>query len=162
MELKEAAELARNEWGVAVDPDYKGEEALWVGFDVPFNLERLYLDELIQNNEYESASKLLSRMRHSYTSASQQNFIESYEYHLKSIKQSEAIIELSLNEAKKDFNQHTITLISVIVGIITLFGTASKTLEAKNFEESLYSFIAISGAVIFLIFMISEINKRGN
>lgn len=101
MELKEVAELARTDWGVSVDLTYKGEETEYDGIDIPFNLERLYFDELIKSKKYILASKLLNRMRYSYTHSSYQNFIESYEYHLRSVEQSEAVIESSLNEAKK-------------------------------------------------------------
>ena len=99
-------------------------------------------------------------MRFSYTESDEQNFIEAYEYHLKSILQSEKIITQQIDEAKKEFNRHTVTLMSIIVGVITIFGTAKETLTAGNFKEGFLNFFVISFTIIFLIFMISEINKR--
>jgi len=159
--IKQVVDDARNDYSITIKLNHQ-EEDQYSGAYVPFNLERIYVDELIDKYEYEEASKILNRMRFSYTDTDQQNFIEVYEYHLKSIKQSEETIKNQIREAKKEFNAHTITLVSIIVGIITIFGTANKTLEAKNFQEAFLSFFVISFTIIFLIFMVSEINKKVN
>lgn len=157
--LKEIVNNARKDYSIQINLDHKEEDG-YDQEDVPFNLERIYVDELIDKRDYTSASKILTRMRKSYTDPHHQNFIELYEYHLKAIHQSSKITEEHIIEAKKEFNEHTIMLVSVIVGVITIFGTATETLKAKNFEEAFYTFLAISGTIIFLIFTIFEINKK--
>ena len=157
--LKDIVEDARRELPITVNLNHN-EKDVYISREIPLNLERLYFNELIDNHNYTEAEKVLQRMRFSYTESDEQNFIEAYEYHLKSILQSEKIITQQIDEAKKEFNRHTVTLMSIIVGVITIFGTAKETLTAGNFKEGFLNFFVISFTIIFLIFMISEINKR--
>ncbi len=158
--LKDVVLLAREEHKVSVNLILKNESDKYFGHWIPFNLEREYVDELIDNKNYDEARNILKRMRYSYPDTDFQNFIESYEYHLKSIIQSEKIIKESIIEAKKEFNQHTITLIGIIVGVITIFGSANIVIENKSYVEMFLTFITIVISVITVIVITTLLNIK--
>lgn len=155
--LEEIVSLARNESGVQINPDAK-ESDLWQEMDIPFNLERQYVDELIDNKQYDEANKILSRMRCSYVNPASQNFIELYEYHLKSIVQSEKAIKDSIIEAKKEFNQHTITLVSIIVGVITIFASANTIFVEHSYDEMFRTFVTVVVSIVAVIWIVTALN----
>ena len=99
-------------------------------------------------------------MRHSYLDPNFQNFIEQFEYHLKSIVESEKVIKESINDAKREFNQYTITLISIIVGIITIFGTASTVFKVSSYVQMFLTFVTVVISVIAVIMVVTLINLK--
>lgn len=155
--LKEVVSLARDEYMVPLNLSIK-ESDNYIGQNVPFNLERIYVDELIDKKHYDSAKEILRRMRYSYPDPAFQNFIEVYEYHLKSIIQSEKAIKDSIIEAKKEFNQHTITLVSIIVGVITIFGSANAVFTEHSYPEMFFTFITIVASIIAVIWLATCLN----
>lgn len=158
-ELLEQIKLSKNEYGVAVDVNYS-EDSIIRGSWIPFNLERKYLDILIDESRYREAVEVIKVMRASYITPEFQNFIESYEYRIQSILHSNKNIQEGVQNAKKEFNQHTITLITVIVGLVTIFSTASSTLKATSFLEAVYTFFAISIPLEIVILSILYILNR--
>ncbi len=155
--MGEIVNEARHEYLIEINPLYK---ETYVYKDIPFNLERMYLDELIEERNFLEAEKVLKRMRCSYPDVFYQNTIESFEYHLRSIIQSERMIQNSISEAKKEFNQHTITLVSIVVGIITIFGSANAIFEVDSYKIMLLTFITIVASIIAVIMTVTIINLR--
>lgn len=145
-DLKRAVEKARLEYGVTTSftpPEY-------LSFDVPFNLEQEYFDLLMSNENYAEAKNVLDRMKHSYD-LGYHNLIEAMEYRMNTLLKVENSLNKSLIEAKKEFNQHSITLVSIVVGIITIFGTANQTFKVDSFSEGISTFLVISLVLIALI-----------
>jgi len=120
------------------------------GAMIPFNLEREYVDFLILNKRYKEAEGVLLRMRNSYAHPELQNFIEIYEYRLDSILHGNRNLKDAILEAKKEFNQHTITVISFVVGVVTIFGAANITIQNTNYDVALNNFFAIVLAIVIL------------
>jgi SMC interacting uncharacterized protein involved in chromosome segregation len=142
-DLKKAVEEARAEYSVQNNissPDY-------TGIDIPFNLEQEYFDRLIESKKYTEAENLLEKMKHSYN-LNYHNFMESMEYRMKTFVKTDELIKDALTEAKKEFNQQTITLISIIVGIITIFGTANQVFKVNSFSEGIATFLVICSSLI--------------
>lgn len=159
-ELKKQIELAILENNIKVDSSYD-EDAKTVGEWIPFNLEREYLDLLIEQKRYNETRELLKKMRVSYTDTEFQNFIESHEYRLISILHLEEQLSVKINEAKKEFNQHTLTLVTIIVGLITIFGTANNNLSSTNIYEGLINFFVVVVPLSLIIALtLVLINKR--
>ncbi len=159
-ELQKQIEVARSHNGVILDPSYD-EDSKTVGQWIPFNLEREYLDLLIDQKRYNEAKELLKKMRVSYTDTEFQNFIESYEYRLIGILHLEDQLSIKINEAKKEFNQHTLTLVTIIVGLITIFGTANNNLSSGNLKEGLINFFVVVVPLCLIIALtLILINKR--
>lgn len=119
--------------------------------DIPFNLEREYVTSLIESGLFEKARKTLENMKMTYKDVNYQNFIENYEYHLGAVKNAEDRVKKSLIEAKKEFNNHTITLTGILVGVITILGAANQSFKSSNYSEGMNTFFSISLAIIFLI-----------
>lgn len=155
--MEEIITLARSEYGIKIGDEIP-ESDLYVGIDIPFNLDREYANYFIDKKQYDNAEEILQRMRCSYTGATRQNFIEMYEYHLKSIVQSEKAIKDSIVEAKKEFNQHTITLVSVIVGVITIFGSANTIFVEHTYDEMFLTFLTIVVSIIAVIWIVTALN----
>lgn len=120
---------------------------------IPFNLEREYVDFLIENKKYHEAKETLIKMRNSYEGGSYQNFIEIYEYRLDAILHSNKNLKNEIIEAKKEFNQHAILIISMVVGIVTIFGAANVTIQKVDYNVALANFFAVVLAVGFLTFI---------
>ncbi|MEK7082915.1 MAG: hypothetical protein AAB972_01985 [Patescibacteria group bacterium] len=99
-------------------------------------------------------------MKLSYTNELGHNLIESYEYRLDLVEKTKKLVKDELEEAKKEFDRHTTILISVIVGVITILGTANQAFRAENFSQALWTFVAISLSVIFLVFIVIRFNNR--
>ena len=123
------------------------------GNEIPLNLEREYFDLLIDENRLEEGKRIIDRMKYSYTTADFLNLIEQYEYRLLMVVKTEELIHKKLQEAKRDFNQHTILIISVVVGVITIFGSANQIFRASDIREAILTFCTISG--ILILFVIS-------
>jgi len=128
--------------------------------DIPFNIEQEYLMSLIDEKKYNDAKKLIEDMKHTYRNANYLNFIEVYEYHLNAVMHAEKSIKDSIIEAKKDFNQHTITIVTVIVGVVTLLGTANQAFTVSNFNEGMKTFWSITAAVILVIIITFALNNN--
>lgn len=156
--MEEIITLARGEYGIKIG-DEISEADLYTGTDIPFNLEREYVNYFIDKKQYDKAEEILQRMRCSYPDITRQNFIEGYEYHLKSIVKSEKAIKDSIIEAKKEFNQHTITLVSVIVGVITIFGSANTIFVEHTYDEMFRTFITIVISIIAVIWIVTALNS---
>lgn len=148
-ELREQIEKTRKEYNVVINTKYS-EDSYVDGKWIPFNLERKYIDFLIKQKRYSEAELILKKMRLSYFSPDFQNFIESYEYRLESILHLDKEIKDQIQEAKKEFNKHTITLVTIIVSLVTIFGVANNTLYARNFKEGIITFFAISTPILIV------------
>lgn len=146
---KEVIKEARKDYGELV-PDY-GFDIEPKGQDIPFNLDREYLIRLIDSKKYKDAKELVEEMKRTYRSSLHWNFIETFEYHLRAAIHAHENVKTELVEAKKEFNQHTITIIAVVVGVITLLGTANETFTVSNFEEGLNTFFSITIAILAVI-----------
>lgn len=156
--LEDVVLIARSDYSVPLNLNIK-ESDNYRGQEIPFNLERMYVDQFINKKEYDKAEKILHRMRCSYPDSWYQNFIEVYEYHLKSIVQSENAIKDSIIEAKKEFNQHTVTLVSIIVGVITIFGSANTIFVEHSYEEMFRTFITVVISIIAVIWIVTALNN---
>lgn len=157
--MEEVVSLARTDYGVVTDLSVVP-EVLYSEDEIPFNLERKYVDELVDKGEYTKALSVLVRMKHSYKDVTWQNLIEGYEYHVKAIMKSNHIMRESMLEAKKEFNQHAITLLTIIVGIITIFGTANEVFHLHTYREMFITFMTMLFAIIAIILTASLINIR--
>lgn len=157
--MEEIITLARSEYYIKIGDEIP-ESDLYTGIDIPFNLEREYVNYFIDKKQYDKAEEVLQRMRCSYSGPIWQNFIEMYEYHLKSIVQSEKAIKDSIVEAKKEFNQHTITLVSVIVGVITIFGSANTIFVEHTYDEMFRTFLTIVISIIAVIWIVTALNSN--
>lgn len=157
MKMEEIITLARSDYGIKTGDEIP-EADLYKGVDVPFNLEREYVNYFIDKKQYDKAEEVLQRMRCSYPDITRQNFIEGYEYHLKSIVKSEKAINDSIIEAKREFNQHTITLVSVIVGVITIFGSANTIFVEHTYDEMFRTFLTIVISIIAVIWIVTALN----
>lgn len=156
-DYKEVIEEARKEHNISVDADAS---LPYKDTDIPFNLEREYFDLLIDERRLEDAKRILDRMKASYMDEAAHNFIESFEYRLTMTTKTDNLMQEKLNEAKREFNQHTITLLSVVVGVITIFGVANQTLRADNFQDGLLTFIAIVLAINLLVLIALWANRK--
>ncbi len=156
--FKEQINFARSE--AKIELGVFDESELYDGLWIPFNLERKYIDYLIERKEYEEAREILIRMKQSYTKGEFSNFIEIYEYRLNSIIHTNKNIEEEIVLAKREFNNHTILILSVIVGVITIFGTANNTLFSPNYLDGLSSFLAITASIILLICLAFYVNNK--
>jgi uncharacterized membrane protein len=79
------------------------------------------------------------------------NLIEANEYRLSLIEKTHRLLNQQLAEAKKEFNQHSLFVITVIAGVITIFGTANQAFTVSNFDQAIQTFFSISAAVIILV-----------
>lgn len=140
-------------------PDYSFNPNTYVGIEIPLNLEREYLTNLIRDKKYKEAKEMIEEMKLVYRDDDHFNFIEVYEYHLIASLHADENIVLAIEEAKKEFNQHTITIVAVVVGVITLLGTANQVLVAKTFEDGLYTFVAVTVAILCVICVAFSANK---
>jgi hypothetical protein len=157
---EEVVSLARADYHITTQTPPRDSEVYGKSPWVPFNLERLYVDELIDEKQYQKARDILKRMRCSYFTPDFQNFIEFYEYHLLSVVQSEKAIIESIKEAKREFNQHTTTLVSIIVGIITIFGTANMVYRVQSYVEMFLTFITIVLSIVGVILTVAFLNAQ--
>jgi hypothetical protein len=129
---------------------------------IPFNLEREHFDALIDELRFDEARRALDRMKASYTSDDQHNFIEQYEYRLNLVIKMEKTIQERLIKAEKDFNQHTIFIVSIVVGIVTIFGTANNVFNTSNLSDAILTFKTISFTLVIFIatmFLVNKITK---
>ncbi len=152
----EVIKEARKDYNVI--PDYSFKDIEYTGIVIPFNLEREYIIKLVEDRKYIEARNHLEEMRRTYRDAEFWNFIEIFEYHLHAAIQAEKNIKLAMEEAKKEFNQHTITIIAVVVGIITLFGTANQIFKVDNFNQGMNTFFSITIAVLATIIVTFAMN----
>ena len=159
-ELIEQINAARDEYSVVIDVDHDVDSIVTNDW-IPFNLERMYLDLLIKERLYDDAMNLIKRMKLSYRGIEQSNFIEVYEYRLLDILHLDNDISIRIEGAKKEFNKYTLTLISVIVGLITIFGIAGSTLSVGNGVNPISIFFALSLPILILVIAtLHFINKR--
>lgn len=156
-DYKAVIEEARKKHNITIDAD--GPRP-YTHIDIPFNLEREYFDLLIDQGRIEDAKRVLDRMKVSYTDRDSHNFLESFEYRLHMTTKTEKLMQERLAEAKREFNQHTIILLSIVVGIITIFGVASQSLYAGNFNEGLITFVVIITAIVVLVLASLAFNRR--
>jgi hypothetical protein len=136
-----------------------GNLAEYVRTDIPFNLEREYLDTLIDECRFDEAKRVLENLKLAYTHPQQHNLIEQYEYRLNLVVRMEKTIQERLGEAKKEFNQHTIFIVSIIVGVITIFGTANNAFQINDFSTAKWTFGVISLTLICFITLMFVVNK---
>lgn len=118
---------------------------------IPFNLDREYLIFLIESKKYEEAKSFIENMKKTYKGPDYWNFIETFEYHLHAALLAEKNIQSAIEIAKKEFNQHTITIVSIVVGVITILGTANQVFTVNNFQEGMNTFFSITIAIIAII-----------
>lgn len=145
-DFKDVINAARDEYGItAID-----RKDPYTGNDIPLNLERGYVDALIDLKDFDTAERVLERMKKSYRGVEAENLLESYEYRFKLIKKTESLFESEKLKLKQELNQHNIATISIVVGVITIFGVANQTLLPKTFYEGMISFIAIVSAICIL------------
>lgn len=149
----------REDFGKTTDFSFNIENVI-TGNDIPFNIEREHLTSLIESKEYKEARNFIEDMKRTYRDAHSSNFIEVYEYHLNAVLHAEKNTRRVIEEAKKEFNQHTITIVSVVVGVITLLGTANQAFTVKNLNEGLKTFWSIAAAVLILIIFAFALNNR--
>jgi uncharacterized membrane protein len=71
----------------------------------------------------------------------------------------EKMIELKVQKVEKDFNHHTIFITSIIVGVITIFGTANNAFRIDNFSTAKWTFGVISATLISFTAIVFWINK---
>lgn len=140
---------ARNEYKISVLEDKINK---WEDIEIPLNLERKYIDNLLEIKDFDTAKRILERMKISYTGGEMENLLESYEYRLQLIEKMEKLFKSESIKLKQELNQHNITTISIIAGIVVIFGVANQTLISKNFNEGLITFITIISAVCVLMF----------
>ncbi len=148
---------ARKDNGLS--PDYSFLFPEFIRHEIPFNLEREFIIKLINEKKYTEAKALIEEMRLIYKSRDYLNFIEIFEYHLRAAIHADKTIELSIQEAKKEFNQHTITLVAIIVGVVTLLGTANQIFKVDNFQQGINTFFSITIAIVFLIIITFLMNS---
>lgn len=141
-------------------PDFSAEPFKFTGTSIPFNIEREHVICLIEEKKYKEATEFLENMRKTYRHPEFLNFIEIFEYHLHATKYSEINIRSAIEEAKKEFNQHTITIVTVIVGVIALLATANQQFTVTNFNDGLKTFWSITGAIILIIIFAFGLNNR--
>lgn len=147
-------ESARKEYNVTL-----GTPLTFQHEDIPLNLEREFYDALLEADRVEEAKNVLERMRISYTNDISHNIIESYEYRLRTIELIKKLTKDELAAAKKDFNQHTITIVSIIVGVITILGAANQVFPSMNPPDALGTFFAICLSIITLVFVALALNS---
>lgn len=140
--------------------NYNLPEVEYTHGDIPFNIERLYLDSLIEEGSYKKAREHIENMKLTYRNEASHNFIEGFEYHLIQTENSEKIITNRLEDAKKDFNNHTLTIITITVGIITLLGTANQSFTVTNFNDGLKTFLSIVISILAVIAFTFGMNNR--
>ena len=148
---------ARTDYGMITDYSFNIEH---IGYYIPFNLEREYVITLIESKKYSEARKHLENMRRTYKNAQEWNFIEIFEYHLRAAEHAEKSVLDAIEQAKKEFNQHTITIVTVVVGVITLLGTANQAFRVKDFTEGLITFLSITAAIIAVIVVAFKLSNR--
>ena len=149
---------ARTEYGVTIGP-----RSQYIDSDIPLNLEREYFDALLDENRMADARRLLDRMKVSYRNSMAGNIIEQYEYRLLVIEKTRTLMEKEIEKAKKEFDHHTLLIISIVVGVTTIFGTANNVIRAETFDQALNTFLGISFSMIFLIcgvFVLGASTKR--
>jgi len=149
-DFKDVIEEARKEYNVNVNVNIINRE--WFGIEVPLNLERKYIDALLEVKDFDTARRVLGRMKISYQGGEIENLLESYEYRFQLIERMEKLFEFEKIKMKQELNQHNITTISIIAGIVVIFGVANQTLISKNFNDGLITFISIISAVCILMF----------
>ena len=146
-DYKKVVEDARTEYVIKAEyPPH-----VYTRIEIPFNLEREYFDSLVDESRFMEAQRIINRMRLTYTDADLQNLIEQYEYRLHMTLKAEKMLQERLTKAEGDFRDHTFIILSVVVGVITIFGTANQSFVLENFDNSLRTFKTISGAIILLI-----------
>jgi len=148
--LLEQIKKSKSEYNVVAENRYCEDDHV-SGVWIPFNLERKYVDILIEEKRYKEANDVLKEMRASYGNVEFHNFIEQYEYRLISIIHLDQEIKNQIIKAKESFNKHTVTLITVIVGLVTIFGAANNFLRATTFKEGLITFLSISAILLLTI-----------
>ncbi|MBP6866058.1 MAG: hypothetical protein KBC12_00770 [Candidatus Pacebacteria bacterium] len=136
-----------------ISPDYSFKEIPINGQDIPFNLERENIIFLIEQKRYKEAKSSLEAMKRTYRTGEHWNFIEMYEYHLHAILVAEENIKLEISKTKGEFNQHTITLVTIIMGAITLLGSANQIFKVESFQEGLQTFFAIVISIMAIIIL---------
>lgn len=151
----ERIKVAREQAGIQMSQT----EYIYKNDEIPFNLEREYFDLLIDEGKLTEARLVLERMKKSYKPV-WENLIEGYEYRMHLVEKTNELIREKLIKAEKEFNHHTILIISITVGVVTIFSTATETLTASNLKEGLISFGAICSALIFLVVVVTCFNKR--
>jgi len=155
--FKEQIEITRKENNVKLGSAKKSEYLYqWI----PFNLEREFIDFLIENKRYKEAKENLEKMKLSYDTVEFENFIESYEYRLNNIEHSNKNIQEQVLLAKQEFNNHTTLIISVIIGIITIFGVANNQLDSNSFTEGIANFSIIVLSIMILVFFAFYFNNK--
>ena len=147
---------ARTDYALTTDYAYNIE---YQGANIPFNLDREHIICLIENRKYSEARDFIENMRRTYRTHEHWNFIEIFEYHLRASIHAEKSVELAISEAKKEFNQHTITIVTVVVGVITLLGTANQAFTVDNFAQGIKTFWSITAAILLIIIFAFALNN---
>ena len=132
---------------------------VYTGEEIPFNLEREYFDLLLDEGRVKEAKIVLDRMKSSYKTGVWQNLIEGYEYRLSLIEKTNKLVIEKLAKAETDFNQHTLYILTITVGVITIFGTANQAFHVNDFNEAVFTFKTISFTVIVLVLLASAVNS---
>ncbi len=149
-------DLARIEYNVNVSET----AVVYLGTDIPLNLEREYFDHLLEVERFSEARIVIENLKSSYTGAEAHNLIEQYEYRLHTVQWASKMFQEKLQAAKVEFSQHTILIISIVVGTITIFGAANNIFKAKNIEEAIITFLTISLTIIFLVWVAFTVSKK--
>ncbi len=143
----EVIDEARKEYKINI---LESKKEKWTNNEIPLNLEREYIDALLEIKDFDTAKRVLDRMKISYPGWEMENLLESYEYRFQLIEKTEKLFEFERLKLKQELNQHNLTTVSIIVGVITIFGVASQTLVARTFQEGVNTFFAIVFAIVFL------------
>lgn len=151
---------SREDYNLA--PDFSAEPFKFSGESIPFNIEREYVIQLVEEKKYREARNFLENMRKTYRDWEYLNFIEIFEYHLHAAIHADENIKRAIEEAKKEFNNHTITIVSVVVGVITLLGAANQAFRVDNFEQGINTFFSITLAVLAVIITTFVLNNKFN
>ena len=127
--------------------------------ETPFNLEREYFDLLLDEDRVKEARIILERMERTYN-VGWHNLLEQQRYRFKLVVETNYLVEKKIKEAEKEFNKHTLLVLSIVVGVITIFGSANQFLHASSYKEALMTFTAIIIAIALFISVVYIFNSR--
>ncbi len=122
----------------------------YLGHEIPFNLDKAYFDALLATERFQDAKMRLANIRAVYPQ-SLENIFEVMEYTLFLLEKNDAMIQKRLNAAEAEFQQRTVLIISIVVGVVAILGAANQAFHLTNFEDMVRTFVTISLTVITLV-----------